>query len=42
MHKLTKWIKSHPLTVALVIAIWYLSLCTPPETPLSRIRFIDK
>lgn len=42
MRKLTKWIKSHPLPVALVIAIWYLSLFTPPETPLSRIRFIDK
>lgn len=42
MSKLTKWIKSHPLTVALVIVIWYLSLFTPPKTPLSDIRFIDK
>ena len=42
MRKLTKWMKSHPLTVALVVVIWYLSLFTPPETPLSQIRFIDK
>lgn len=40
--KVTNWIKKHPFTVSLVLVIWYLSLFTPPETPLSEIRFFDK
>lgn len=41
-HKLTKWIRRHPITVTLVLAIWYLSLFTPPKTELANVSFIDK
>ncbi len=41
-HELSKWIKRHPVTTVLVLAIWYLSLFTPPETELDDVRFIDK
>ena len=40
--KLTIWLKSHPISVILVLAIWYLSLFTPPKTELDSVRFIDK
>ncbi len=42
VEKLTIWIKTHPITVILIFATWYLSLFTPPHTPLDNIRFIDK
>ena len=42
MHELTKWIKSHPITVILILVIWYLSLFTPPRIELPDVRFIDK
>ena len=41
-HELTKWIKSHPITVILILVIWYLSLFTPPKIELANVRFIDK
>ena len=41
-YELTKWIKSHPITVILILVIWYLSLFTPPKIELANVRFIDK
>ncbi len=41
-HELTRWTKSHPITVILVLVIWYLSLFTPPKTELADIRLADK
>lgn len=41
-HELTKWIKRHPISVILILVIWYLSLFTPPKTELANVRFIDK
>lgn len=41
-HELTKWIKSHPISVILILVIWYLSLFTPPKIELANVRFIDK
>ena len=41
-HELTKWIKSHPITVILILVIWYLSLFTPPTIELANVLFIDK
>ena len=41
-HELTKWIKSHTITVILILVIWYLSLFTPPKIELAIVRFIDK
>lgn len=40
--KLTNCIKSYPFTSALVLAVWYLSLFTPPKTQLDGVNFIDK
>lgn len=40
--KVTNCIKSYPFTIVLVLAIWYLSLFTPPKTQLDGIHFIDK
>lgn len=37
-----KWLKRYPLTFLLTAAIWYLSLFTPPRTPLDDVQFIDK
>lgn len=41
-HELTKWIRRHPISVTLILVIWYLSLFTPPKTELANVRFIDK
>lgn len=41
-HELTKWIRRHPISVILILVIWYLSLFTPPKTKLANVRFIDK
>lgn len=41
-HELTKWIRRHPISVILILIIWYLSLFTPPKTELANVRFIDK
>ena len=41
-HELTKWIRRHPVSVILILVIWYLSLFTPPKTELANVRFIDK
>lgn len=41
-HELTKWIRRHPISVILILVIWYLSLFTPPKTELVNVRFIDK
>lgn len=41
-HELTKWIRRHPISVILILVIWYLSLFTPPKTELAYVRFIDK
>ena len=41
-HELTKWIRRHPISVILLLVIWYLSLFTPPKTELANVRFIDK
>ena len=41
-HELTKWIRRHPISVILILVIWYLSLFTPPKTELANVRFIDK
>ena len=41
-HELTKWIRRHPISVILILVIWYLSLFTPPKTELAHVRFIDK
>ena len=41
-HELTKWIRRHPISVILILVIWYLSLFTPPTTELANVRFIDK
>ena len=40
-HELTKWIRRHPISVILILVIWYLSLFTPPKTELANVRFID-
>lgn len=37
-----KAVKKYPLTAILIVIIGYLSFFTPPETPLSQVRFIDK
>lgn len=39
---ITNYLKKYPITIVLVIIIWYLSLFTPPETKLDEIKFIDK
>ena len=41
-HELTKWIRRHPISVILILVIWYLSLFTPPKTELANVRFSDK
>ena len=41
-HELTKWIRRHPISVILILVIWYLSLFTPPKTARANVRFIDK
>ncbi len=41
-HELTKWIRRHPISVILILVIWYLSLFTPPKTELANVRFIDQ
>ena len=41
-HERTKWIRRHPISVILILVIWYLSLFTPPKTELANVRFIDK
>ena len=41
-HELTQWIRRHPISVILILVIWYLSLFTPPKTELANVRFIDK
>ena len=41
-HELTNWIRRHPISVILILVIWYLSLFTPPKTELANVRFIDK
>ena len=41
-HELTKWIRRHPISVILILVIWYLSLFTPPKTELANVRSIDK
>ena len=41
-HELTKWIRRHPISVILILVIWYLSLFTPPKTELANVRLIDK
>lgn len=41
-HEITKWIRRHPISVILILVIWYLSLFTPPKTELANVRFIDK
>ena len=41
-HELTKWIRRHPISVILILVIWYLSLFTPPKPELANVRFIDK
>lgn len=41
-HELAKWIRRHPISVILILVIWYLSLFTPPKTELANVRFIDK
>lgn len=41
-HELTKWIRRHPISVILILVIWYLLLFTPPKTELANVRFIDK
>ena len=41
-HELTKWIRRHPISVILILVIWYLSLFTPPKTERANVRFIDK
>ena len=40
-HELTKWIRRHPISVILILVIWYLSLFTPPKTELANVRVID-
>ena len=34
--------RRHPISVILILVIWYLSLFTPPKTELANVRFIDK
>ena len=41
-NKITNYLKKCPFTLILIVAIWYLSLFTPPETRLDNVRFIDK
>ncbi len=40
--KLTNRIKRYPITIILVLVIWYLSMFTPPKVDLGDVRFIDK
>ena len=35
-------IKKYPLTISILIAIWYLCFFTPPKTELDNIKFMDK
>lgn len=41
-NKITNYLKKYPFTLILIVVIWYLSLFTPPETPLDNVKFIDK
>lgn len=41
-NKITNYLKKYPFTLILIVAIWYLSLFTPPDTRLDNVRFIDK
>lgn len=36
------FIKKYPVSCVLFLAIWYLSLFTPPKTHLDDVEFIDK
>ena len=42
MRYLYHLVRKYPLTVILLIAIWYLSFFTPPHTSLDNVSFIDK
>ncbi len=42
MRYLYHLVREYPLTVVLLIAIWYLSFFTPPHTPLDNVTMIDK
>ncbi len=42
MRYLYHLVREYPLTVVLLIAIWYLSFFTPPPTPLDNVTMIDK
>ena len=42
MRYLFHLITKYPFSSILIVAIWYLSLCDVPETPLSHVRNIDK
>lgn len=35
-------VKCYPVSVALILLIWYLSFFTPPKTELDNVAFIDK
>ena len=35
-------IKRYPLTIFLLMVIWYLSFFTPPKTSLEEVPFFDK
>ena len=39
---ITDYLKKYPVTLVLILVIWFLSLFTPPETKLNEIKFIDK
>lgn len=41
-NEITNYLKKYPFTLILIVVIWYLSLFTPPETPLDDVKFIDK
>lgn len=39
---MTKILKRYPLSILLIVVIWYLCMFTPPHTPLEQVRYIDK
>lgn len=39
---ITNLLKSYPLSVLLVVVIWFLCMFTPPHTELEEVRYIDK
>lgn len=40
--RLFEFMKKHPVTMLLVVAIWVVCMVPVPETPLNDVAFVDK